>query len=336
MTQAHSFTLRNPLSGLSIYAFLDQGRVGGEFHSTVLQAHGASKSLHVSASTPSAATSQYFLSQDFTAVSLSTFGASAIRRDYPMSAFYGLTISSGNSSVFSNFGLTATADVNFTDSFTGVSFVEIVDLFCLSILTLNPMPLYSTMLVLFAETNLVSELFSEFLYQIVAHRMSSSAAILRSCSTLNTPVATPAAVISENFFDKPVYSFADILAESDYSIRGVFANFSSAVTTRLNTDVTQDVTLFGVYNLALADNTSCFGVSATTGAALLATRTYLTQYYYILGCFDYLNDWRQLKLERELWRSIDDLSTARKHWLLRKRYYANFYAPASLINKVSI
>jgi len=68
----------------------------------------------------------------------------------------------------------------------------------------------------------------------------------------------------------------------------------------------------------------------------LNSRLYLQQYYSSLLAFDYLNDWRTLKLERELWRSIDNLSTARKHWLLRKRYYANFHAPATLINKVSI
>jgi hypothetical protein len=69
---------------------------------------------------------------------------------------------------------------------------------------------------------------------------------------------------------------------------------------------------------------------------LQTTRLLLRQYYSLLGNLDYLNDWRDLKLEREVWRSADDLATARKHWLLRKRYYASFYEPTSLINKVSI
>lgn len=50
---------------------------------------------------------------------------------------------------------------------------------------------------------------------------------------------------------------------------------------------------------------------------------------------DYLNDWRELKLEREIWRSIDSLAGARNHLMFRKKYYSNFYEPGSLINKVS-
>jgi len=50
---------------------------------------------------------------------------------------------------------------------------------------------------------------------------------------------------------------------------------------------------------------------------------------------DYLNDWRELKLEREIWRSVDTLSGARHHLLFRKKYYSNFYEPTSLLNKVS-
>ena len=51
---------------------------------------------------------------------------------------------------------------------------------------------------------------------------------------------------------------------------------------------------------------------------------------------DMLSDWRALKLEREVWRSIDDLTTARQHWLERKRTYSYFYQPSTIINKVSI
>jgi cytochrome c oxidase subunit 1 len=75
---------------------------------------------------------------------------------------------------------------------------------------------------------------------------------------------------------------------------------------------------------------------ALAGASLHATRAMLKQYYHLLGNLDYLNDWRELKFEREIWRSVDDLSAARKHWLFRKKYYSNFYEPSSLINKVSI
>ena len=51
---------------------------------------------------------------------------------------------------------------------------------------------------------------------------------------------------------------------------------------------------------------------------------------------DYLFDWQELHLEREVWRSADDLSIARRHWQLRKLYFANFFEPDTLINKVSI
>lgn len=65
-------------------------------------------------------------------------------------------------------------------------------------------------------------------------------------------------------------------------------------------------------------------------------KTHLLQYYYKLLSLDYLNDWRCLKFEREIWRSIDNLSLARKHWLSRSKFYSSFYSPASFINKVSI
>jgi hypothetical protein len=71
-------------------------------------------------------------------------------------------------------------------------------------------------------------------------------------------------------------------------------------------------------------------------ASIRLSRQLIKQYCYNLGNLDYLNDWRELRLEREIWRSIDDLAAARKHWLFRKKYYSNFYEPTSLISKVSI
>lgn len=50
---------------------------------------------------------------------------------------------------------------------------------------------------------------------------------------------------------------------------------------------------------------------------------------------EYLNDWRALKLEREVWRSVDTLGSARRHWLFRQKHYSTFYEPATMINKVS-
>jgi len=51
---------------------------------------------------------------------------------------------------------------------------------------------------------------------------------------------------------------------------------------------------------------------------------------------DALQDWRFLKLEREIWRTADMLTMARQSAFYRKKFYSNFYDPASLISKVSI
>lgn len=47
-------------------------------------------------------------------------------------------------------------------------------------------------------------------------------------------------------------------------------------------------------------------------------------------------DWRTLKLEREVWRSIDWLTTAKRHWFVGRQTYANFFEPAASTGKVSI
>jgi hypothetical protein len=47
-------------------------------------------------------------------------------------------------------------------------------------------------------------------------------------------------------------------------------------------------------------------------------------------------DWRELKLERELWRSLDLLGLSRQPAFFRRKYYANFFEPASLASRVSI
>lgn len=50
---------------------------------------------------------------------------------------------------------------------------------------------------------------------------------------------------------------------------------------------------------------------------------------------DYLADWRELKLEREVWRSADMLGMARQDTLRRKHFYAGFYEPASIASHAS-
>jgi heme/copper-type cytochrome/quinol oxidase subunit 1 len=63
---------------------------------------------------------------------------------------------------------------------------------------------------------------------------------------------------------------------------------------------------------------------------------YLKQYFILHNNNNsFFNDWRNLKFERETWRSFDDLFLAKKHWNLRKRYYSTFFEPISVINKVS-
>jgi heme/copper-type cytochrome/quinol oxidase subunit 1 len=51
--------------------------------------------------------------------------------------------------------------------------------------------------------------------------------------------------------------------------------------------------------------------------------------------FDYFLDWRELKLEREVWRSLDMLNLSRQQLNFRKKYYADLFQPASITNKVS-
>jgi heme/copper-type cytochrome/quinol oxidase subunit 1 len=47
-------------------------------------------------------------------------------------------------------------------------------------------------------------------------------------------------------------------------------------------------------------------------------------------------DWRALKLERELWRSSDFLGQGLQTFWFRRRYYTNLMSPSTLVNKVSI
>lgn len=50
---------------------------------------------------------------------------------------------------------------------------------------------------------------------------------------------------------------------------------------------------------------------------------------------DFLADWRELKLEREVWRSLDFLSQSRQALAFRRRYYADLFEPAQMTSKVS-
>jgi hypothetical protein len=48
-----------------------------------------------------------------------------------------------------------------------------------------------------------------------------------------------------------------------------------------------------------------------------------------------LQDWRELKLEREVWRSLDLLSQSRQSLSFRRKYYADLFEPTALTSKVS-
>jgi hypothetical protein len=56
---------------------------------------------------------------------------------------------------------------------------------------------------------------------------------------------------------------------------------------------------------------------------------------FITSGLDYFLDWRELKLERELWRSLDVLNMSRQQLNFRKKYYADLFEPTSITNKVS-
>ena len=92
------------------------------------------------------------------------------------------------------------------------------------------------------------------------------------------------------------------------------------------------------YNNLLLKNLCLFQNNAHSHYTISLKNLQLFSNFYVklLLNMDYFLDWKELRLEREIWRSIDDLSLARRHWLLRKKYYANFYEPETLINKVSI
>jgi len=48
-----------------------------------------------------------------------------------------------------------------------------------------------------------------------------------------------------------------------------------------------------------------------------------------------LADWRELKLEREVWRSLDLLTHGRQALVFRRKYYADLFEPAAMTSKVS-
>jgi heme/copper-type cytochrome/quinol oxidase subunit 1 len=53
------------------------------------------------------------------------------------------------------------------------------------------------------------------------------------------------------------------------------------------------------------------------------------------GYHDFLMDWRGLKLEREVWRSLDLLSQSRQSLTFRRKFYADLFEPTSVASKVS-
>jgi cytochrome c oxidase subunit 1 len=55
----------------------------------------------------------------------------------------------------------------------------------------------------------------------------------------------------------------------------------------------------------------------------------------ITGGSTCLADWRELKFEREVWRSLDFLHLGHSRLSYRRKYYANFFEPASTLSKLS-
>lgn len=50
----------------------------------------------------------------------------------------------------------------------------------------------------------------------------------------------------------------------------------------------------------------------------------------------FLMDWRELKLEREVWRSLDMLNLGQQAVYARRRYYTPLLEPAATLSKVSV
>lgn len=72
---------------------------------------------------------------------------------------------------------------------------------------------------------------------------------------------------------------------------------------------------------------TCLGLGAIHAARALTLST--------SPVYDYLADWRELKLEREVWRSVDLLGLVREGVLGRQKYYSGFYEPAAAASHAS-
>jgi hypothetical protein len=66
------------------------------------------------------------------------------------------------------------------------------------------------------------------------------------------------------------------------------------------------------------------------GRGLLAQQTHASE------VADYWGDWRELKLEREVWRTLDLLTVARQQAGYRRKFYSNFFEPARLASQVTV
>lgn len=124
-----------------------------------------------------------------------------------------------------------------------------------------------------------------------------------------------------------------------YRIKKKKSKFSLFNYNNINIDGVTVKNLFSNYNnlklknyLNLLDNNLNF----SNKISLKNLKLYIDIYVKTLINVDYFLDWRELRLERDIWRSVDDLSIARRHWNLRKKYFSNFYEPETLISKVSI
>jgi hypothetical protein len=208
---------------------------------------------------------------------------------------------------------------------------ELLDLFAIAALTCNLamlthavyaelgiQPVITDLLWLLIQQCLILRLFPASLFTTRLNPTITTAQSGGNCSTPNQYFGS----ISTDFLE--VIAPANIrnapVLENNFGTSGVFASFTSELFTRVGGSLDAGFGVFAsndVFNITTTLAGTFAGYSSTADlqapVSVLSTRLYLSQYYHILGCFDYLNDWRHLKLEREIWRSIDDLSTARKH-----------------------
>jgi hypothetical protein len=152
----------------------------------------------------------------------------------------------------------------------------------------------------------------------LALRLFPTNAAIPAVDEFFMPISTVNAVVPTNpYFELSLLNFthgslftnlrdtAHLTSNPD--IAGVFSNFTSELYTRAGGSLELGAGAFAS-NDTFSVNSLLGGMRAGYSSiadlqapvSILSTRLYLSQYYHILGCFDYLNDWRHLKLEREI------------------------------------